>query len=112
RPEDAIETYRRAIDVDESDTRALDALGELYREREKYKDLSELLLRRAESAPSADASAGFRIALARLLKGQLGEPERAVDQLDEIVRTVPHHQEAIAELELLKDDDAHRERVV
>ena len=41
---------------------------------------------------------------------QLGEPGRAIDQLDEIVRTVPNHQEAMADLEALKEDDAHRER--
>ena len=47
-----------------------------------------------------------RLALARLLRDQLGEPGRAIDQLDEIVRTVPNHQEAMADLEALKEDDA------
>ncbi len=112
RPDDAIETYRQAVDVDDGDTRALDALTDLYRERARWSDLADLLLRRAESADSADAAAAHRLALARLLKNQMGESGRAIDQLDEIVRAVPHHQEAIAELEVLKDQDEHRERIV
>src|ERR1700748_1101298 len=39
RPDDAIETYRQAVEVDESDTRALDALTDLYRERSRWSDL-------------------------------------------------------------------------
>lgn len=112
RADDAIETYRQAVEVDETDARALDALTELYTERERHTDLADLYQRRAETASSDEAAARYRLALARLLKDQLGDPARALDQLDEIVRAVPHHTEAIAELEKLKDDDTHRERVV
>lgn len=112
RPDDAIDTYRQAIDIDETDALSLDALTELYRDRSRWNDLSDLYLRRAETATSPQVAAGYRLALARLLRGELGEPGRAIDQLDEIVRAVPHHQEAVAELESLKQDEAHRERVV
>jgi tetratricopeptide (TPR) repeat protein len=112
RPDDAIETYRQAVEVDDGDTRSLDALTDLYRERSRWSDLADLLLRRAEAAGSADAAASHRLALARLLKNQMSDPARAIDQLDEIVRVVPHHQEAIAELEVLKEQREHRERVV
>ncbi|HVU03518.1 MAG TPA: tetratricopeptide repeat protein [Polyangiaceae bacterium] len=112
RPDDAIETYRQALDIEENDERALDALSDLYRERERFTDLAELYLRRAEAASSPTAAAGYRLALARLLRNKLGEPGRAIDQLDDIVRALPHHDEAIAELESLKEDEAHRERVV
>ncbi|HEX4337856.1 MAG TPA: tetratricopeptide repeat protein [Polyangiaceae bacterium] len=112
RPDDAIDTYRQAVEVDDRDARSLDALTDLYRERSRWSDLADLLLRRAESADSVDIAAGHRLALARLLKNQMSEPGRAIDQLDEIVRVVPHHQEAIAELEVLKEQDPHRERIV
>ncbi|HVW24349.1 MAG TPA: tetratricopeptide repeat protein [Polyangiaceae bacterium] len=112
RPDDAIETYRQAVDVDDADTGALDALTDLYRERSRWSDLADLLLRRAESAASADVAASHRLALARLLKNQMSDAGRAIEQLEEIVRVVPHHQEAIAELEVLKEQDSHRERIV
>jgi tetratricopeptide (TPR) repeat protein len=111
-PDQAIETYRLCLDVDDQDERALDALTELYRQRERWDDLGELYLRRAEGADNPMLGAGHRLALARLCRAQLGNVERAIDQLEEIVRSSPMHGEAIRELESLLDDATHRERVV
>ncbi|HWA76644.1 MAG TPA: tetratricopeptide repeat protein [Polyangiaceae bacterium] len=111
RPDDAIETYRSALEVDETDTRTLDALTELYRERERNADLSDLYLRRAESASDATKANEFRLALARLQQ-HLGESDRAVDQLEEIVRVTPNHPEALADLEALRRSEPQRQRVV
>jgi golgin subfamily B member 1 len=108
----AIETYRSALDVDEHDEHSLDALTELYRERKRWDDLAELLLRRSELAANAESSAIHRLALARLCKQELGDSQRAIDQLEEIVRSVPTHVEAIKELETLREDAQHKERVV
>lgn len=108
----AIDTYRAALDVDERDVRTLDALTELYRERERWADLGELHLRRAESALDPEVAAPDRLALARLYLKELGEPDRAVDQLEEIVRSVPGHPQAVSELEKLLDSDGLKLRVV
>jgi len=111
RPDDAIETYRLVLDVDDADTRALDALTELYRERERWDDLAELYLRRAEAEQAPAQGAVHRLALARLYIKR-GETDRAVDQLEEITGQVPAHPEAIAELEALRKKDDQRQRVV
>lgn len=111
RPDDAIETYRSVLDVDDADTRALDALTELYRERERWDDLAELHLRRAESAKAPADTAVHRLALARL-HTKLGQLDRAVDQLEEIVGQLPAHGEAIAELEALRKNEDQRQRVL
>ena len=111
RPDDAIETYRSVLDVDDGDTRALDALTELYRERERWDDLAELYLRRAEAAQAPAQGAVHRLALARLYIKR-SELDRAVDQLEEIVGQIPAHAEAIAELEALRKSEAQRQRVV
>jgi len=111
RPDDAIETYRSVLDVDDADTRALDALTELYRERERWADLAELYLRRAEAAATPAQGAVHRLALARLYIKR-AERDRAVDQLEEIVGQIPAHPEAIAELEALRKSDDQRQRVV
>jgi len=111
RPDDAIETYRLVLDVDDSDARALDALTELYRERERWDDLAELYLRRAEASPTPAQGAVHRLALARLYIKR-AQPDRAVDQLEEIVSQVPAHPEAIAELEALRKNEDQRQRVV
>ncbi|MFO0565830.1 MAG: hypothetical protein U0263_09215, partial [Polyangiaceae bacterium] len=108
----AIETYRAALDVDERDERTLDALTDLYRERGRFEDLAELYLRRAENAMDAYSAAPHRLALARLYGAELQEPERAVDQLEELVRSVPGHTDAVAELEKLLANESLKERVV
>ena len=111
RPDDAIETYRSVIDVDDGDVRALDALTELYRERERFEDLADLYLRRAEAAKGPGDAAVHRLALARLYI-KLGQLERAVDQLEEITSQLPANAEAIAELEGLRKNEDQRQRVV
>ena len=111
RPDDAIDTYRSVLDVDDTDARALDALTELYRERERWDDLAELHLRRAESAAASSEGAVHRLALARLYI-KLAQLDRAVDQLEEIVGQVPAHAQAIAELEALRKNEDQRQRVV
>lgn len=111
-PDKAIETYTEALEVDESNLPALDALTSLYRKRKRWNDLAEHYLRRAETAPHAETAAEFRLALAKLYTEELEEPERALDQLEEIVRSLPSHSAAIAELEAMRDADEFRERTV
>jgi tetratricopeptide (TPR) repeat protein len=111
RADAAIETYRAALEVDDVDARTLDALGELYTERERWDDLAELYLRRAEAAREPSVAAEYRLSLARL-HARTGEVERAVDQLEEIVRVLPDHAQAVGELEALRKNEKLRERVV
>ncbi len=111
RPDDAIDTYRAVLDIDDRDARGLDALTELYRERQRWDDLSELYLRRAEAAASPADGAPYRLALARL-QIKLGKTDRAVDQLEEITSQLRSHPEAITELEALRKTDGQRQRVV
>jgi tetratricopeptide (TPR) repeat protein len=111
-PEKAIDTYRAALDVDDSNARALDALTELYAELGKDRDLADLYLRRAESAANGEQAAPYRLALARLLRTKLADETGAIDQLEAIVAEVPWHVEAIKELEGLTHEDEHKARVV
>lgn len=112
RKDDAIDTHRSALDVDEQDEVSLDALTSLYRGAERWDDLAELYLRRAELASDMERAAVHRLALAQLLRGSIGDTDRAIDQLEEIVRTVPSNSAAVKELETLLDDDIYKERVV
>src|SRR5690606_17941085 len=111
-PDEAIETYRQALEVDETNVETLDALTKLYQKRKRYTDLAEHYLRRAESTPDIEAAAEFRLSLARLYKNELEEPERALDQLEEIVQSLPSHEAAIEELEAMRASEEFRERTV
>lgn len=109
----AIDTYRSALDVDEHDEVSLDALTALYRTRERWTELSELCLQRAEGEEDLEKGCSYRLDLARLLRDQIHDIVGAIDQYEEIVHRSPGHKEAVADLEaLLAADDQHKERIV
>lgn len=112
RAEDAIETYRAALEVDERDTLSLDRLTELYRRLNRHRDLADLYERRADSSESAEAAAPYRLALAKVRREHLADTTGAIDQLEAIVADVPWNREAIAELESLSLEEAHKARVL
>ncbi|HEX6272305.1 MAG TPA: hypothetical protein VFZ53_04675 [Polyangiaceae bacterium] len=110
-PDAAIDTYRNALDVDDRDVVSLDALTELYRERKRWDDLIELIMGRAELADTPARGIGYRLTLARLHL-ELRQLDRAIDQLEEIVTQDARNADAIAELEALRQNEEHKERVV
>lgn len=108
----AIKTLREALDIDDAHPVTLDALATLYQQQRQFDALAQLLLRRAEGVVYPTESTGYRLALARLYVGELNEPERALDQLEEIVRYEPKHVGAIEMLETLRENVQLRSRVV
>lgn len=112
RADDAIESYRAALDVDPRDELALDRLGKLYERLERHRDLAELHERRADQADLSEQAAPFRLALARLLISKLDDTPGAIDQLEAIVGADPRHKGAIAELEKLTELEEHRARII
>jgi tetratricopeptide (TPR) repeat protein len=108
----AIETYRAVLDESDQDTRALDALTELFRDLGEWQSLADLHLRRAEAAPNAEEAATHRLLFARLAQDKLGDAAGAIDQLEAIVAEVPWHAEAIVALEGLLADPDHKARVI
>lgn len=111
RHEDAIETYRFALDVEPSDVRSLDRLTELYDKLERYRDLSDHYQRRIDAASSAE-QASFRLALSRLYRDKLDDKTSAINELEAIVQDPTTQSAAIKDLEGFKSDDEHRARVV
>ncbi len=109
---DAIETYRAALDVDEADTHAAEALTELYRDAKRFEELAELQLRRAEMAASPEESARFRLALALVLREELRDDARAIDQLEEITRVLPRDRDALKALEELRTAGVEKPRII
>ncbi len=108
----AIDTYIEALELFPDDPTALDTLSRLYYELERFEELYELVLKRAEVARDDRQAVTFRLALAKLSRNELSDASRAVDQLEEIVRIDPTSTEAISELESLREDDHQRQRVV
>ena len=67
-PDAAIVSLRQAHDLDDADPDTLDTLSALYVRRERWRDLSELLGRRAEQSVLPEDEARYRLELGLLLE--------------------------------------------
>lgn len=108
----AIEVYVEVLDLDENDAKALDTLSRLYYDSQRFEELYDLVLRRAEAAPDQNRALAYRLALAQLCRNELKDDERALDQLEQIVEVDPSHAEALAELEQMRKLPTLKARVV
>ncbi|MFB6262605.1 MAG: hypothetical protein ABEL76_03105, partial [Bradymonadaceae bacterium] len=100
RPERAIDFVEAAREDAPEDPEVLDALGRLYEETDRWRDLVDNAERQLELADEADEPA-IRKRLAEVHHAELGEPVRAVDLLEEVVGSRPEDAEAIEQLESL-----------
>jgi golgin subfamily B member 1 len=115
----AIETYRSALDVDESDPHALEALSRLYARRDRFRDLADLMRRRAEQSALPEEEAKFRLELGRLLQTRLDDVSSGLDEYQAVIDLLPAEKgisptlrEVVRALEQLVGDPAHKARVV
>ncbi len=113
----AVDTYRAALDVDEGDQHALEALSRLYARGERWRDLADLTRRRAEQSALPEDEASLRMELAKLLVRRLGETQAGIDELQTVVELAPvvgdgPGAEAVATLEELLHLPEHKARVV
>ena len=112
KPDDAVQTLRDVLQIDERNARALDALTALFQEANNDRDLGELYLQRAELSDDPEQAAPYRLALARLHNKRAEDRERAIDQLEVIVSELPEHAAATAALEGLIADEHAKARVL
>lgn len=109
----AIELYRELLDGSDggtSDDVAVRELIELYTSQKRYKDLSELLTRRVDSAKTPSDRTRLRIELATVQRDQLSKPEDAIETLRAVVDEDPGSTEAILELgKLYESLDRHED---
>jgi tetratricopeptide (TPR) repeat protein len=107
----AIDAFRELLEVDEHDEKALDALEALYSKTERWRDLADLLERRAEAADSPEKGAPFRLKLGTVLDGKLDDASGAIDRYEEIVQALPSHKGAIDALEAMLKREELKPRV-
>jgi tetratricopeptide (TPR) repeat protein len=114
----AIETYRGALDVDETDAHSLESLARLYARRERWRDLADLTRRRAEQSALPEEEAKHRFELGQLLETRLGEKGNAIDEYQAVVEVLPPgagsaaSQGAVEALERLLKDEEHKARII
>lgn len=113
----AIETYRAAVDADDTNGGSVDALARLLAKRGRWSDLADLLRRRAEQSAMPEDEAGFRFDLAAVLREKVGDVGGAIDEYETIVALLGDsprtpYRETVQVLESLLADDEHKVRAV
>ncbi len=106
RKDEAIAAWERVWELRPGDAEAVAALDGLYTDLQRWDDLVTLLERRMERASSVGEGTDLRFRLAEVHRKQLGNRERALEYLTQVLEREPDHAESVAILqELLQDPD-------
>jgi tetratricopeptide (TPR) repeat protein len=99
-PFDAADAWRKLLEVG-PDFEAMDALEAIYRNEEKWTDVIDVKMQRAQAlAEPADRIEELR-SVAGLWREQVGEPDGARTAYEKVLETDPTNDEAFVELEKL-----------
>jgi golgin subfamily B member 1 len=88
-PVPAIEAYLKALAIEPDSTDAMGALERLYRKSERWRDLCELLEKRALMASDAEAAAGLRHEIGELKADRLDDAAGAIAVFEGVVADHP-----------------------
>ena len=95
----AVSAYRRVLDQDPSDLEVLNALENLYRRTERWRELLGVLRRRAEISTDPDEKEQLLAQMAFLHDEMLDEPDRAISLYKEILDLEPTSARALSALD-------------
>ena len=85
RTDDAIESYKQALELFDTNAPALQALADLYRATGAHQELFDILRRQSEVAESDDVRVRLLSEMAELAEGPLAKASDAVELWDEVL---------------------------
>jgi tetratricopeptide (TPR) repeat protein len=98
-PEQAIATYRRALEVESDSKPALVALDRLYGRAQQWDELADVVRREIRVAPSDEQRVALTFRLAQIYELAIMDLPKAVEAYREILVAEPGHLETRAALE-------------
>lgn len=101
----AIETYREVLETVPQDVEGLDALTRLYRARERFAELAEVLQRRLDRAAVGGEQIPLLFELSQIHATRLRDSQRAIAGFLRILELEPDHLPTIDALEVLRRAD-------
>ncbi|MFB6264321.1 MAG: tetratricopeptide repeat protein, partial [Bradymonadaceae bacterium] len=99
RTEEAIDAYREALELDETDRRAMRSLVDLYEETDRHAELVRTLERLERTVDDPDELTEIHEKIARYSRSVLEDLDRAIEATRSILRFEPDHRAALEELE-------------
>ncbi|HEX4478533.1 MAG TPA: tetratricopeptide repeat protein, partial [Polyangiaceae bacterium] len=101
RIDDALVQYRAVYEAEPDNAVALQALEQLYRHTERWKDLLEVYERRRELAYTPEDRKGVLYEIARLYEIQIGDAKQAIETYRAVLEDDPVDATALAALDAL-----------
>ena len=99
RPELAIESYRRILELDGRDQSAIDALVRLFQQTQRWRDLIFILQRAADQSEDSATRVGYLFRVAAIWESELGDDEQAIEAYRRVLEADPKHLESVLALE-------------
>lgn len=103
-PDKAIDAYQRVLELDPDDLPALGHLDGLFVNTARWRDLLQVLERRAELEADADARLELRFRIGELWRRHLEEPMQAIEIYRDILAEAPTHQKTLDALTVMTKD--------
>ncbi len=98
---DAVDAWRRLLEVGPGDFEALDRLEGLYTPEEQWSEVVDVKMQRAAALTEPEERVREYLEVTDLWKSQLREYDRSVEAYDHILTIDPQHERAFKELEKL-----------
>ncbi|MCA9664794.1 MAG: tetratricopeptide repeat protein, partial [Myxococcales bacterium] len=99
--DDAIKVYQQVLELDDTDTHAIESLERLYTRLERWEDLKDVFVRKVELADEPDAKKSIYYALGTVYETQLEDLERAIETFQSVLDLDPEDLTAIRSLDRL-----------
>lgn len=100
-PFEAIDSWRKLLDVGPGDFEALDRLEGLYSANEEWVDIVDVKMQRAAALPEPEEQVREYLEVTDIWKSHLREYDKAVEAYDKVLDIDPLHDRAFKELERL-----------
>jgi tetratricopeptide (TPR) repeat protein len=100
-PFEAAEAWRHLLDVDPSDFEAMAELERIYRGEERWPEVVDVKMRRAEALPDAAEKVRELLEVTEIWKKEVNEYDKATPAFEKVLAVDPAHPEAFDALERL-----------
>ena len=98
-PERAVRAWETVLELDPNEGEALESLAQLHLASLSYPELADVYARKIEITERADERRMLFLQSARIHEENLGDAERAIEQLRALLAETPGDGEALAELD-------------
>ncbi len=107
RPEDAVEAYKKVLELEPGSDRALRALDDLFTRQKMWAELAENLEAQLALAGDDEAQLALMLRLSALREREMGLVDVAIEGYRQVLERAPTNTQALAALERLGKDAKH-----